>query len=57
MKFIFKKYIDFEKQHGTEEQLEHVNELINSYVEKDTKISNSEKSASIQQNLKKNLKI
>ncbi|RNA15089.1 RRP5 -like protein [Brachionus plicatilis] len=57
MKFIFKKYLDFEKQHGTEEQLEQVKELVSNYVEKDSKTSESTTNASIQENLKKNLKI
>ncbi|KAF2896680.1 hypothetical protein ILUMI_09495 [Ignelater luminosus] len=34
LKVLFKKYIDFEKAHGTPEQLEHVMQLAKNYVNK-----------------------
>lgn len=34
MKFIFKKFLDFEKAHGNDESVEKVKELAGKYVEK-----------------------
>lgn len=33
MKFFFKKYLDFEKQHGDESGVDHVKQAALSYVE------------------------
>ncbi len=38
MKFIFKKYMDFEKLHGTEETVEKVKQLATGYVERKSKM-------------------
>ena len=62
MKFIFKKYIDFESTHGSEETVEHVKELAIKYAEKnefsdENKQQKNEKNESIEKNLKKNLNI
>ena len=57
MKFIFKKYLDFEKQYGSDEQVEQVKEMANKYVEKNAKQTNGNASLSMEDNLKKNLKI
>lgn len=62
MKFIFKKYMDFEKLHGDEASVQRVKELAASYVEKKTDFGeangkqNHHNSSSIEENLKKNLK-
>ena len=63
MKFIFKKYIDFERAHGTDDSVDKVKELATEYVEKNA--LNSEKKenekmngfCTIEDNLKKNLKL
>ena len=34
MKFFFKKYLEFEKKHGTEEGVEHVKEAAMAYVDR-----------------------
>ena len=62
MKFIFKKYIDFEKMHGTEDSIEKVKELATEYVEKNSlkpekKENEKSTNSSIEENLKKSLKI
>jgi rRNA biogenesis protein RRP5 len=33
MKFFFKKYLDFEKKHGTTESVEHVKQAARDYIE------------------------
>ncbi len=33
MKFIFKKFLDFEKMHGDEDSIEKVKEMASKYVE------------------------
>ena len=61
MKFIFKKYLDFEKQHGTEDSLDRVKELAAKYVEKTSAVSASDDTKQnghdLEQNLKKNLNL
>ncbi len=63
MKFIFKKYIDFERAHGTDDSVDRVKELATEYVEKNAlnlEKKESEKtdgSSTIEDNLKKSLKI
>ncbi|CAF0850832.1 unnamed protein product [Brachionus calyciflorus] len=58
MKFIFKKYLDFEKQYGSEDQVEQVKEMADKYVEKNTKQANgSNGSSSMEEHLKKSLKL
>lgn len=59
MKFIFKKYMDFEKVHGNEDLCEKVREMAMKYVETSTKKvdddDNKQSKNSIETNLKKNL--
>ena len=62
MKFIFKKYMDFEKAHGTPELVEKVKETAMKYVESSSSSSKSgqqqqENGKNIEQVLKKNLKL
>lgn len=62
MKFIFKKYLDFERLHGNEESVEKVKELAAKYVEKSTLNhddvkSNGNAETKMQENLKKNLNL
>ncbi len=62
MKFIFKKFIDFEKAHGTEETVDAVKMMALKYVEKNQHNENSASSHkngshSIEENLKKSLKV
>lgn len=63
MKFIFKKYLDFEKSHGDEDAVEKVKELAAKYVEKSTTSQNDETAAKkngnldMQDHLKKNLNL
>jgi rRNA biogenesis protein RRP5 len=63
MKFIFKKYIDFEATHGSEETVENVKELAVKYAEKNDfneekqQQKNDKIDSSIEKNLKKNLNI
>jgi hypothetical protein len=63
MKFIFKKFIDFEKAHGTDDTVDKVKELATEYVEKNSlngdKKENEKTNGSntIEDNLKKSLKI
>ena len=58
MKFIFKKYLDFEKAYGNDESVEKMKDMAGSYVEKKSKSAeNNGHESSIQENLKKNLKI
>lgn len=61
MKFIFKKYMDFEKAHGTPELLEQVKETAVKYVESSASASSAkasqENGKNIEQVLKKNLKL
>lgn len=42
MKFIFKKYLDFEKANGTEETVESVKEMAAKYVESKPKFNSEE---------------
>jgi len=64
MKFIFKKFIDFEKAHGTEETIDAVKMMTLKYVEKNqqnethhSESSHKNGSHSIEENLKKSLKV
>ena len=62
MKFIFKKFLDFEKVHGGEETIEKVKEMAAKYVENnsssmDAKIEAKDKSGDFEANLKKNLNV
>jgi hypothetical protein len=60
MKFIFKKYMDFEKAHGNDESLEKAKEMAVNYLEKKGKAASAEISGSadsMQENLRKNLKL
>ena len=63
MKFIFKKYLDFEKAHGTAELVEQVKETAVKYVESSSKASSKGAGQengggrNIEQVLKKNLKL
>lgn len=61
MKFIFKKYMDFEKAHGTPELVEKVKETAMKYVESSSSSKSGqqqqENGKNIEQVLKKNLKL
>lgn len=64
MKFIFKKYLDFEKLHGNEESVDKVKEMAAKYVEKsainqteDTKLNGNTNGANLHEHLKKNLNL
>ena len=64
MKFIFKKFNDFEKAHGTEETVDAVKAMALKYVEKNqhseaqnSASSHKNGSHSIEENLKKSLKV
>ena len=65
MKFIFKKFLDFEKAHGGEDTIEKVKEVASKYVESNnaakseqSESHNSEnKSGEVEASLKKNLQI
>lgn len=63
MKFIFKKYLDFEKAHGSDESVEKVKEMALKYADSNSvneKLSNSKannKGDEMEMTLKKNLKI
>ena len=61
IKFIFKKYLDFEKMHGTDDLVDKVKEQASEYVEKnslkETKENEKSNSSSIGDNLKKSLKL
>lgn len=64
MKFIFKKFLDFEKIHGDEDLIEKVKEVASKYVESNNSMkleqsenTNNNKSQEIEASLKKNLKI
>lgn len=71
MKFIFKKFLDFEKAHGTDETVEKVKEAAAKYVEKSSTsvVSGQEQEEDnkpnggvhsdkkMQENLKKNLNL
>jgi hypothetical protein len=55
MKFIFKKYMDFEKLHGNEVSIEKVKELAANYVEKKENKENNNNTSNIEEHLKKKL--
>jgi hypothetical protein len=56
MKFIFKKYLDFEIAHGDEDKQNHVKTLGEEYCNKANMSSElRNESISIEENLKKNL--
>ena len=58
MKFIFKKFMDFEKTHGNEQEYEKVKELAIKYVETNKTNNDDEKkdsNLSIELNLKRKL--
>ena len=64
MKFIFKKFLDFEKTYGDEDSIEKVKEVASKYVESNNSMKleqnengNNNKSQEIEASLKKNLKI
>ncbi len=63
MKFIFKKFLEFEKIHGNEALIENVKEVAAKYVEANNSGSKSDerggdsKSSEMEASLKKNLKI
>lgn len=61
MKFIFKKFLDFEKAHGSEESVEKVKELAVKYVEKPGMANGDEEKKNtgvdMKDHLKKNLNI
>jgi hypothetical protein len=60
MKFIFKKYMDFEKAHGSEHLCQKVKDMAVKYVETNSQTKslnedNNDKTNSIESSLKKNL--
>ena len=67
MKFIFKKFLDFEKVHGSEALIENVKEMAAKYVEANNSSCKSDekaegrcgdsKSSEMEASLKKNLNI
>jgi hypothetical protein len=66
MKFIFKKFLEFEKSHGSEDSVDRVKEMAVKYVEKsttgaknaeDNSLPNGQHELKMQENLKKNLNL
>jgi hypothetical protein len=60
MKFIFKKYMDFEKAHGNNESLEKVKDMAVNFLEKKIKtadLTGHTENNSMEETLKKNLKL
>jgi len=64
MKFIFKKFLDFEKVHGSEALIESVKEMASKYVEANNSCKSGEKAetaadrgSEMEASLKKNLNL